>query len=76
MASMIAQRLIHRKKALCLSAKTIGGVQEGAQGTKPGGGWLGRMGRSKSPAGPKKGSREGYQTHTDDIRKKYGDKLV
>ena len=41
------------------------------------GGWLARMsGKPKAAAGPAKGSREGYQTHTDEIRKKYGDKLV
>ena len=33
-------------------------------------------GKPKAPAGPAKGSREGYQTHADEIRKKYGDKLV
>lgn len=40
------------------------------------GGWFSRMGKSKSPVGPAKGSREGYQSQTDDIRKKYGDKMV
>ncbi len=45
------------------------------QGMKSGG-WFSRMGKSKSPVGPAKGSREGYQTQTDDIRRKYGDKMV
>ena len=41
------------------------------------GGWLSRLsGKPKAATGPAKGSREGYQTHTDEIRKKYGDKLV
>ena len=48
-----------------------------SQAPKSGGGWLARMsGKPKAAAGPAKGSREGYQTHTDEIRKKYGDKLV
>ena len=50
-------------------------LQEVTQGSKSSS-WFGRVGRSKSPMGPGKGSREGYQTQTDDIRKKYGDKLV
>ena len=50
-------------------------LQEATQGSR-GSSWLPRMGRSKLPIGPGKGSREGYQTQTDDIRKKYGDKLV
>ena len=50
-------------------------LQEATPATK-GSSWFGRMGRPKLPVGPAKGSREGYQTQTDDIRKKYGDKMV
>ena len=52
-------------------------TQEPTSQAPKSGGWLARMsGKPRAPAAPVKGSREGYQTHTDEIRRKYGDKLV
>ena len=66
-----------RLRMSCLGLRVSCQSQEPTSQAPKSGGWLARMsGKPRAAAGPAKGSREGYQTHTDEIRKKYGDKLV